>query len=60
MWAFLLKRVRTVVIAAVLLPVVASLSRRFAERLEKDGPTLGSRGLHLVEGTAKRARTFLA
>ena len=58
MWAFLFRRVRVVLIAAVLLPVVSSLSRRLAERLEQNGPTRGSRGLHLVEGAAQRARSL--
>jgi hypothetical protein len=60
MWAFLLKRVRMFLVAAILLPVVASLARRLAERLEQDGPTVGSRGLHLVEGGARRARSLFA
>ncbi|KQY43807.1 hypothetical protein [Cellulomonas sp. Root137] len=59
MWAFLFRRVRLFLIAAILLPVVASLARRLAERLEKDGPTRVSRGLHLIEGTAYRARSVL-
>ena len=59
MWAFLLRRVRLFVVIAVLLPVITSLSRRLAERLERDGPTLGSRVLHLIEGTAGRARSVL-
>lgn len=60
MWAFLFRRVRLFVVAAILLPVVASLARRLAERLEKDGPTMGSRGLHAIEGTARRARSILS
>ncbi|WP_421733544.1 hypothetical protein [Cellulomonas sp.] len=59
MWAFLFKRVRLFLIAAILLPVIASLARRFAERLEQNGPTFGSRGLHAIEGTARRARSIL-
>ena len=59
MWALLLRRVRLVIVAAVLLPVVASVSRRIAERLEKDGPTAASRSLHLVERTAGRARALV-
>jgi hypothetical protein len=58
-WAFLFKRVRVLVVAVVLLPVIASLARRFAERLERDGPTMGSRGLHAIEGTARRAGSLL-
>ncbi|WP_315096711.1 hypothetical protein [uncultured Cellulomonas sp.] len=60
MWAFLFKRVRVFVIAAVLLPVVGSLARRLAERMEKNGPTTGSRGLHVIEGAARRARSLLS
>jgi len=58
-WAFFFRRVRVFVLAAVLLPVVSSLARRLAERLERGGPTLASRALHLVEGTAGRARAVL-
>ena len=59
MWAFLFRRVRLFIVAAILLPVVGSLARRLAERLEKDGPTMASRGLHAIEGTARRARSIL-
>ncbi|KQR15978.1 hypothetical protein [Cellulomonas sp. Leaf334] len=61
MWALLFRRVRLMVVVVVLLPVVASLARRLAERVERqqEHPTFGSRGLRIVESTATRARSFL-
>ncbi|MEZ0447516.1 hypothetical protein [Cellulomonas sp. ICMP 17802] len=61
MWVLILRRVRLFLMIAVLLPVVSSLSRRMAERLERRaaGPTFGSRGLRTIEGVAGRARSAL-
>ena len=61
MWALVFRRLRVLVLAAVLLPVVSSVARRLAERVERHQthPTLGSRGLRVVESTATRARTLL-
>ena len=61
MWALILRRVRLLVVVAILLPLVAAVSRRLADRAERRhaGPTPGSRGLRLVESTAHRARSFL-
>ena len=61
MWALLFRRVRLIVVAAVLLPVIGAVSRRLADRTERrhSGPTVGSRGLRLVESSARRARSFL-
>jgi hypothetical protein len=60
-WAFFLRRVRVFLVIAVLLPIVASLARRLAERIERqaDRATLGSRGLRTIEGVAGRARSLL-
>jgi len=61
MWALLFRRVRMMVVVIVLLPVVATVARRLAERAERQNqsPTLGSRGLRAVETTARRARSML-
>jgi hypothetical protein len=59
MWFFFLRRLRLFLLAAVLLPVVASIARRLAERLEQRGTGAGSRGLRLVESSALRARAVL-
>jgi|tagenome__1003787_1003787.scaffolds.fasta_scaffold5861026_1 hypothetical protein len=60
MWALLFRRVRLLVVGVVLLPVVASIARRLAQRVERrQGATLGSRGLRVVETSATRARSFL-
>ena len=61
MWALLLRRVRLMIVVVVLLPVVASLARRLAERVERrqEGQTLGSRGLRAVETSARKARSLL-
>ena len=61
MWALILRRLRLLVVLAVLLPVVAVVSRRLADWVERRhaGPTLVSRGLRLVESTAHRARSLL-
>ncbi|WP_246125181.1 hypothetical protein [Cellulomonas xylanilytica] len=49
------------ILVIVLLPVVASVARRLAERVERrqEGQTLGSRGLRVVESSARRARSML-
>lgn len=62
MWAFLVRRVRTVLIAAVVVPVVSGVAGKIASRVEhaQGGPTLVSRGLRLVESTGRRARRALA
>lgn len=61
MWALLFRRVRLLVVVLVLLPVVASIARRLADRVERQqaGPTLGSKGLRVVETTATKARSLL-
>jgi len=61
MWFLLFRRLRVLVVVVVLLPVVASIARRLAERVERQqaGPTLGSRGLRAVQTTATRARSAL-
>ena len=61
MWFLLLRRVRVLVLVIVLLPLVATIARRLALRVErkKDGPTLGSRGLRAVETSATKARSLL-
>ncbi|MET0789556.1 MAG: hypothetical protein ABWY33_09960 [Cellulomonas sp.] len=61
MWALIFRRLRLLVVVAVLLPVVASIARRLAERVERQqaGPTMGSRGLRVVETTATKARSLL-
>ncbi|GEK21078.1 hypothetical protein CXY01_15980 [Cellulomonas xylanilytica] len=61
MWALLFRRVRVMILVIVLLPVVASVARRLAERVERrqEGQTLGSRGLRVVESSARRARSML-
>lgn len=62
MWAFLTRRVRTVLLAAVLVPVTTAVARRLAERVERaqQRPTLLSRSLRLIESTGRRARRVLA
>ena len=61
MWFLLFRRVRMMIIGVVLRPVVASIARRLAERAERlnESPTVGSRGLRVVESTARRARSVL-
>lgn len=61
MWALIFRRVRLLLVAAVLLPVVSSIARRLAERVERqqDGPTRGSRGLRAIETGAIRARSLV-
>ena len=61
MWFLLFRRLRVLVLVVVLLPVVASIARRLAARVERqqDGPTLGSRGLRAVQTTATKARSVL-
>jgi hypothetical protein len=61
MWALISRRVRLLLVVLILLPLVATIARRLAGRLErsKDGPTLGSRGLRVVETSATRARSLL-
>ena len=61
MWALLLRRVRLMLLVAVLLPVVSSIARRLAERVERQNsaPTRGSRGLRTIEAMAGRTRSFL-
>src|SRR5689334_14400086 len=53
MWALIFRRLRLIVVAAVLLPVIGAVSRRLADRTERrhSGPTAGSRGLRLVESS---------
>jgi hypothetical protein len=60
-WFFLLRRVRLVVLGAVLLPLVAVLARRVAQGIEsrKERPTPVSRGLRLVEASATKARSWV-
>ncbi|GEL97447.1 hypothetical protein [Cellulomonas terrae] len=61
MWALLFRRVRVMLTVIVLLPVVASISRRLAEAVERrqEHPTLVSRALRTVESSARRARSLL-
>jgi len=61
MWFLLFRRLRQMVVVIVLLPVVASIARRLAERVERrqEHATLASRGLRTVESSARRARSFL-
>jgi len=61
MWFLLLRRVRLLLVVVVLLPLVATIARRLALRVERhqEGPTLGSRGLHVVESSATKARSLL-
>ena len=59
MWIFIARRLRVFLVVALLLPLIATVARRLAERLEREGPTTGSRGLHVIEGTARGARSFL-
>jgi|GEM_PF-1601209 len=59
MWFFFLRRLRLLLVVAVLLPVVAAIARRLAERLEQRGAGPGSRGLRIVESSALRARSVL-
>ena len=61
MWAFLMRRVRVLLVVVLLLPVVGAVARRLADRSERRhaGPTLGSRVLRLIEGTTARLRRVL-
>ncbi len=61
MWIFLFRRIRLFLVGVLLLPLVASLAHRLAERLERhgDGPTVGSRGLRTIEGVANWVRSLL-
>lgn len=61
MWALLLRRVRLLVVVALLLPVTATVARALARSAERrhGGPTTVSRGLRLVEGAARRTRSML-
>ena len=61
MWLFLSRRLRLFLLVAILLPLVSSLARRWAERYERThaGPTRGSRSLRLVENSAGWARGVL-
>jgi hypothetical protein len=61
MWAFLLRRVRVLLVVVLLLPVVGAVARRLADRSERrhEGPTLGSRVLRLVDATTTRLRRVL-
>ena len=61
MWFLIFRRVRVLVLVIVLLPLVATIARRLAVRVErrKDGSTVGSRGLRAVETSATKARSLL-
>jgi hypothetical protein len=61
MWAFLGRRVRTLVIAVVLIPVVGWVARTLADRQESKhgGPTTLSRGLRSADGLVKKARRLV-
>ncbi|WP_265521568.1 hypothetical protein [Oerskovia flava] len=58
MWAFLGRRLRTLVIVLVLVPVVGRLARALANRNEAkhDGPTTTSRALRSVDGLTAKAK----
>ncbi len=63
MWAFLGRRVRTLVIAVVLIPVVGWVARSIAGRQEAKhgGPTTLSRGLRSADGvTTMRSALHVA
>lgn len=61
MLAFLLRRVRVLIVAVLLLPVVGAVARRLADRTElrNAGPTLVSRVLRLIEAAAARLRLLM-
>ena len=61
MWALIFRRLRLIVVVTILLPVIGAVSRRLADRTERrhSGPTTASRGLRLVESSARRARSFV-
>ncbi|WP_028047746.1 hypothetical protein [Cellulomonas sp. URHE0023] len=61
MWFLVFRRLRLILVAVLVLPLVATIARRLAVRAERrqDGPTLGSRGLRVVETSANRARSLL-
>ena len=61
MWFLISRRLRLLFVVLLLLPLVATIARRLATRVErkKDGPTLGSRGLRVVETSATKARSLL-
>ena len=61
MWVLISRRLQLLVVVVVLLPVVAGIARRLAARTERrrQGPTMGSRGLRVVESSANKARSLL-
>ncbi|WP_069387877.1 hypothetical protein [Cellulosimicrobium cellulans] len=61
MWAFLGRRLRTLVIAAVLIPVAGRVARALADRQESKhgGPTTFSRGLRSADGLVQKARKLV-
>jgi hypothetical protein len=61
MWKLLKVRLRTLVIAAILIPLVGWAARRLAERSERahEGPTTTSRVLRGVDTTARKARSII-
>ncbi|MGC5165962.1 hypothetical protein [Luteimicrobium sp. DT211] len=61
MWRLLKLRLRTLVIAAILIPLAGWVARRLAERAEQkhQGPTTTSRVLRGVDATARRARAII-
>ncbi|WP_435737398.1 hypothetical protein V5D56_02035 [Cellulosimicrobium sp. PMB13] len=61
MWAFFGRRLRTLVIAVVLIPVATRVARLVADRTEAKhgGPTTLSRGLRSVDGLAQKAKRLL-
>ncbi|PJI86597.1 hypothetical protein CLV34_2516 [Luteimicrobium subarcticum] len=60
MWKLLKLRLRTLVVLAVLVPLVGWLARRLAERSEArhDGATTTSRVLRGVDATTRKARAL--
>jgi len=60
-WFLLSRRIRLLLVGLVLLPLIATIARRLATRVEQrqEGPTLGSRGLRVVETSATKARSLL-
>ncbi|WP_426595699.1 hypothetical protein ACPPVS_08825 [Cellulomonas sp. McL0617] len=62
MGSFIFGRLRLLIVVVVLLPVVATISRRLADRLERRRggvSTIPSRGLRVVQASATRARAML-
>ena len=61
MWAFFGRRLRTLVIAAVLVPVAGRVARALADRSEArhHGPTTTSKALRQVDGLVRRAKRLL-